>query len=130
MVDEIELHFHKKEKKKGFLFGDLESNRKEAKRFMDFLKEYNVPITTLSSGMAAHPVNKAFVALCHYRGLYIDPNGYACYRFLKDDCGLAFAVDEKTYANFIRPQIKNEPNYKIGDMLKLIEKAYKGAGKE
>ena len=123
MVDEIELHFNKKENQKRFLFGDAESNRKEAERFKDFLEEQKIDMAITSA--ISNPINMAFVALCRYRKLDEQPNGNSCYRFLKDECGLAFKVNEKTYANFIRDAIKEKVNDHLGEMPKLIKKAYK-----
>ena len=110
------------------LFGDAERNRKEAERFKRFLAQQGLADTPLDSAMK-NPVNKAFVALYHYwqkKGvLPVQPNGNACYRFLKNDCGLTLTKDEKTYANFIRKAIEGVDDDKLGDMPEHIKKAYR-----
>lgn len=37
------------------------------------------------------------------------PNGHACYRFLTEDCGLSISTDIKTYGEFIRNLIGEQP---------------------
>ena len=106
------------------LFGDAEINRKEAEKFGLFLAKQGWAGISLNSGMT-NPVNKAFVALYRYRELSEQPNGDACYRFLKDDCGLTFTVNQKTYANFIRKAIDTMPDCDLEELIGQIKKAYK-----
>lgn len=107
------------------LFGSGERNRKEAEKFCAFLKKQGWADTTLNSAMA-NPVNKAFVALYRNRMekdvLPEQPNGDACYRFLKDDCRLTFTVGQKTYANFIRKAIDTMSDRDLGDMPELVRR--------
>lgn len=37
------------------------------------------------------------------------PNGHACYRFLTEECGLPVSTDKKTYGEFIRKLILEQP---------------------
>ena len=66
----------------------------------------------------------AFVALYRHLDLPEQPNGDACYRFLKEDCGLAFTVGQKTYANFIRKAIDTLQDRDLTDVMAQIAKAY------
>lgn len=117
----------KKEYSVEILFGRAENNRREAKRFCQFLKDQGMDGTMLNSAKG-NAVNKAFVALYLYRmekeELPEQPNGDACYRFLKEDCGLEFSVNQKTYANFIRKAIETWDEHELRDMTDLIRKAY------
>ena len=76
--------------------------------FTDFLKEHHRLSTEVDTRKGNY-VNKAFIA---FYAQWIksslvpaQPNGNACYRFLKDDCGLSMKSEKKTYANFIRAYI-------------------------
>ena len=110
------------------LFGNGQRNRREAERFNRFLTEEGLADTPLDSALK-NPVNKAFVAMYRYwmeqDVLPEQPNGCACYRFLKDDCGLTLTKDSKTYANFIRRAIEEADDDRLGDMPGRIRKAYK-----
>ena len=105
------------------LFGDADANRSEAERFNRFLAGQGLAGTPLNSG-TTNPVNKAFVALYRHLDLPEQPNGDACYRFLKEDCGLAFTVNQKTYANFIRKAIDTMPDADLAEVMAQIAKAY------
>ena len=76
--------------------------------FTDFLKEHHRFSTEVDTSKGNY-VNKAFAAF--YVQWIKDclvpaqPNGNACYRFLKDNCGLTMKSNMKTYANFIRAYI-------------------------
>ena len=105
------------------LFGDADANRREAERFNRFLAGQGLAGTPLNSG-TTNPVNMAFVALYRHLDLPEQPNGDACYRFLKEDCGLAFTVGQKTYANFIRKAIDTLQDRYLTDVMAQIAKAY------
>ena len=106
------------------LFGTADANRKQAERFNRFLAGQGLAGTPLNSAMT-NPVNKAFVALYRHLDLPEQPNGDACYRFLKDDCGLTFTVGQKTYANFIRKAIDTMPDRDLADVMAQVGKAYR-----
>ena len=76
--------------------------------FTDFLKEHRHFSTEVDTRKGNY-VNKAFIAFyaqwMKSRLVSAQPNGNACYRFLKDDCGLSMKSEKKTYANFIRAYI-------------------------
>lgn len=76
--------------------------------FTDFLKEHHRFSTEVDTRKGNY-VNKAFIAFyaqwMKSRLVSAQPNGNACYRFLKDDCGLSMKSEKKTYANFIRAYI-------------------------
>lgn len=105
------------------LFGDAETNRKQAERFNRFLAGQGLTGTPLNSAQT-NPVNRAFVAVYRHLGLNEQPNGDACYRFLKDDCGLSFTVGQKTYANFIRKAIDTLPDRELTEVMAQVAKAY------
>jgi hypothetical protein len=114
----------KKEYAVEVLFGDAERNRREAERFNRFLAGQGLTGTALNSAMS-NAVNKAFVALYRHLDLPEQPNGDACYRFLKDGCGLTFTVGQKTYANFIRKAIDTWDDRALEEMTRRIAKAYR-----
>lgn len=105
------------------LFGDAETNRKQAERFNRFLAGQGLTGKPLNSAQT-NPVNKAFVALYRHLDLPDQPNGDACYRFLKEDCGLTFTVGQKTYANFIRKAIDTMSDKELAEVMAQVEKAY------
>lgn len=76
--------------------------------FTDFLKVHRRFSTEVDTRKGNY-VNKAFTAFyAQWMKAHLvpaQPNGNACYRFLKDDCGLSMKTDMKTYANFIRSYI-------------------------
>ena len=76
--------------------------------FTDFLKEHHRFSTEVDTSKVNY-VNRAFIAFyaqwMKSRLVSAQPNGNACYRFLKDDCGLSMKSEKKTYANFIRAYI-------------------------
>ena len=76
--------------------------------FTDFVKEHHRLSTEVDTRKGNY-VNKAFIAFyaqwMKSRLVSAQPNGNACYRFLKDDCGLSMKSEKKTYANFIRAYI-------------------------
>lgn len=83
-----------------------------ASLFVNFLKEHQRFSIDIDFSQNNY-VNKAFCVF--YRkwkkqGIIVReiPNGHACFRFLKNDCGLKLKkADEKTYANYIRDMIRN-----------------------
>lgn len=93
------------------LFGEEYKNI-YASLFVNFLKEHQRFSIDIDFSQNNY-VNKAFCVF--YRkwkkqGIIVRevPNGHACFRFLKNDCGLKLKKeDEKTYANCIRDMIKN-----------------------
>ena len=105
------------------LFGDAETNRKQAERFNRFLAGQGLTGTPLNSAQT-NPVNKAFVAVYRHLDLPDQPNGDACYRFLKEDCGLTFTVGQKTYANFIRKAIDTMSDKELTEVMAQLEKGY------
>ena len=105
------------------LFGDAETNRKQAERFNRFLAGQGLTGTPLNSAQT-NPVNKAFVAVYRHLDLPDQPHGDACYRFLKEDCGLTFTVGQKTYANFIRKAIDTMSDKELAEVMAKVEKAY------
>lgn len=93
--------------------------------FADFLKEHRRFSTEVDTRKGNY-VNKAFAAF--YVQWIKDclvptqPNGNACYRFLKDDCGLSMKSDMKTYANFIRAYIIDADKRSLDDVTLAVEK--------
>lgn len=106
-------------RKKDFLFVDADTNRREAKRFVSFLKKEGIDKVEVDT-TEGNSVNRAFVAYCRYwskKGVLPErPNAAACFRFLKDECNRTFGVLEKGYINFIRKMIAEVPDTKLGDM--------------
>lgn len=97
------------------LFSDKNTNtQKQANIFVCFLKKHNQSNKEIDTSVNNY-INRAFAAF--YRKWMKDnivsknPNGNACYRFLKEECELAFKVDDmKTYGNFIRNVITDKKN--------------------
>lgn len=91
--------------------------------FVKFLKKHN-SFSKLIDTRKNNYINRAFVTF--YRiwldknMVFLPPNGNACYRFLKDDCGLNMVSEMKTYATFIRNMITNE-ELDLMDMQLAIE---------
>lgn len=85
-----------------------EGRQEQVMLFTDFLKEHHRFSTEIDTSKGNY-VNKAFIAFyaqwMKSRLVSAQPNGNACYRFLKDDCGLSMKSEKKTYANFIRAYI-------------------------
>lgn len=108
-----------KPRKKETLFAEAETQLKEAKRFVAFLKKEGIDKVEVDT-TEPNPVNRAFVACYRYWSkkvkLPVQPNAAACYRFLKDDCNRQFGVGDKSYINFIRRMITEVPDEKLGDM--------------
>lgn len=106
-------------RRKETLFADADTHRKEAKRFVAFLRKEGIDGVEVDT-TEPNAVNRAFVAYYRYwskKGkLPAQPNAAACYRFLKTDCNRAFGVGEKSYVNFIRRMIAEAPDTKLGDM--------------
>ena len=79
--------------------------------FVTFLKKHNSFSKAIDTSKSNY-INKAFVTFYHVwqdkNMVLLTPNGNACYRFLKDDCGLNMIPELKTYATFIRNMITNE----------------------
>lgn len=93
--------------------------------FVHFLKNHNRSNEKIDTSRKNF-VNRAFVSF--YRQWKKDgvvqkqPNGNACYRFLKFDCKLSFQVDDiKTYGTFIKNLI-NDEEVDLTDMELRIEK--------
>ena len=89
---------------------DEKTTQEKVEAFIAHLKVrdlFETPIDTSKE----NAVNRAFV--CFYRQwmeentVMTQPNGNACFRFLRDDCGLTMEKGIKTYANFIREMIVN-----------------------
>ena len=101
-------------RKPGILFENNADARKEwADKFVEFLKKHH----WYSISLNAHKdnkVNMAFAVLYkHWSKSGVvekSPNGAACYRFLKTDCGLKIDVKERAYVNFIRKLINDLSN--------------------
>ena len=92
-------------RRKETLFKDEEEAREKADFFLQMLADKRVSDHKVDSSMR-NPINREFK--CFYRK-YVgaeEPNGSACFRFLKEDCGLEFEVDESSYGEFIRKFIK------------------------
>ncbi len=91
--------------------------------FVKFLKKHN-SFSKVIDTRKNNYINRAFVTF--YRiwldknMVFLPPNGNACYRFLKDDCGLNMVSEMKTYATFIRNMITNE-ELDLMDMQLAIE---------
>ena len=92
--------------------------------FTDFLKEHHRFSTEVDTRKGNY-VNKAFTAFYAQwmKACLVpaQPNGNACYRFLKDDCGLSMKTDMKTYANFIRAYIVDADKEALGDVVLAVE---------
>lgn len=92
--------------------------------FTDFLKEHHRFSTEVDTRKGNY-VNKAFVAFyAQWMKAHLvpaQPNGNACYRFLKDDCGLSMKFEQKTYANFIRAYIVDADKDALGDVVLAVE---------
>ncbi len=103
-----------------------------ANLFVEYLKLHKASAIEIDSTKDNY-VNKAFVVF--YRKwkkkeiVLSNPNGNACYRFLREDCNLQMKVEKKTYANHIRKMIKGANNtslleieVNVNEFLKLHNK--------
>ena len=105
------------------LFSDKNTTTQEqANIFVCFLKKHNQSNKEIDTTVGNY-INRAFAAF--YRKWMKEnivpknPNGNACYRFLKEECKLAFKVDVKTYGDFIRKMITR--NTDLDDVTCAIE---------
>lgn len=92
-----------------------ELTKAKASDFTNYLKEQGL-IDTVIDTSRENEVNKAFVNFyikwIAEENIAPQPNGNACFRFLKEDCALEMASNEsgyiKTYGDFIRKMISEE----------------------
>lgn len=91
--------------------------------FVRFLRNHNRSSEEIDTSRKNF-VNRAFVSFYHQWGkkgiVPKQPNGNACYRFLKNQCNLSFQVDIKTYGTFIKNLI-NDEKVDLTDMELRIE---------
>lgn len=92
--------------------------------FVRFLRNHNRSSEEIDTSRKNF-VNRAFVSFYHQwkkEGIVPkQPNGNACYRFLKFECELSFQVDDiKTYGTFIKNLI-NDEKVDLTDMELRIE---------
>lgn len=92
-------------RRKASLFADLDTRREKAEYLLLKLGE---------RGLSGHKIdsskrNAVNVLFKDFYKKFVgteEPNGSACFRFLKEDCGLDFDVDGHSYGEFIRKFIK------------------------
>ena len=117
---------HVKKKSTGRRAEVLFAERRQdmAELFVEFLREHK-RLSTVVDTTQDNYINKAFVAFYKQVGrslrLSVQVNGNACYTFLRDACELNFAVDKKTYANFIRGYISSQDKGKLQEVELAME---------
>ena len=92
-------------RRKASLFADLGTRREKADYLLLKLGERGLLCHKIDTSKG-NAVNKAFKDFYKKFVGPEEPNGSACFRFLKEDCGLEFEVDESSYGEFIRKFIK------------------------
>lgn len=92
-------------RRKASLFADLGTRREKADYLLLKLGERGLLCHKIDTSKG-NAVNKAFKDFYKKFVGAEEPNGSACFRFLKEDCGLEFEVDESSYGEFIRKFIK------------------------
>ena len=98
--------------------------QEQAMAFAGFLREHR-RLSTAVDTSRGNFVNRAFVAFYkHWRkaGLVpAQPNGNACYRFMRDECGLTMKSDMKTYGNFMRSYLLETDGEELGEVVFAVE---------
>lgn len=101
-----------------------EGEQEQARGFASFLREHR-RLSTAVDTSRGNFVNRAFVAFYkHWRkaGLVpAQPNGNACYRFMRDECGLSMKSDMKTYGNFMRSYLLETDGEELGEVAVAVE---------
>jgi hypothetical protein len=101
-----------------------EDEQEQAMAFAGFLREHR-RLSTAVDTSRGNFVNRAFVAFYkHWRkaGLVpAQPNGNACYRFMRDECGLSMKSDMKTYGNFMRSYLLETDGEELGEVVFAVE---------
>ncbi len=115
---------HSRGRKPEFLFNmdgekDHILTKEWASKFVDYLKFHKSSSKHIDTSKDNY-VNKTFVVF-YKRWIEVDivlsqPNGNACYRFLKEDCKLRMKAEMKTYANYIRNMINGAKDLDLIDI--------------
>ena len=92
-------------RRQGSLFEDPEESREKAEYFLQILADKGIEGIKIDSS-AKNPINVLFRKFYSNHVRHEVPNGPACFRFLREDCGLTFDVDKKTYVEFVRKFVK------------------------